>query len=52
MINLFSNCYTRFLYICHRMTINYKKKPNDKEHEQLVDDIYKIWQPNWVKYGE
>ena len=54
MKNWFSNCYIRFLYLLHRLKINYSKKPKDKEyeHQKLVDDVYKTWQPNWKTYGQ
>lgn len=53
-INLFSRCYIKILYLLDRiiLNLNHGNKSKDKEHEQIVDDMYRSWQTNWKTYGQ
>jgi len=54
LINLCSRCYIKILYLLDRiiLNLNHGNKSKDKEHEQLVNDMYSSWQSNWKTYGQ
>ena len=51
-----STCFTCLYKVIRsyyrRKFIEKEREEKEREDKQLIDDVYKKWQPNWKNYGQ